>query len=81
MNDSRVITRLVGIGIAALLSLAALAWVVYYCWIDRSWAHVYGDPIWIAWMGPLVVALGFGLILVSLSKYFRAIVKPMWKGI
>ncbi len=81
MNDARVISRLAGIAIVGLLTAAGLAWVIWACWIDRSWAHEHGNPIWYAWMAPLFAANSALVIGLVLKKYFEMLVKPMWKGV
>ena len=81
MNDSRVVARLAGIGIAAVLSVVGLAWVAYSAFIGETWAKDHGNPTWFAWMAPLLCLAAMALILQMLKKYFDAVVKPMWKGV
>ena len=81
MNDSRVVARLAGIGIAAVLSVVGFVWVFYVSFIGETWAKDNGNPPWFAWMGPLLCLAAMLLILQTLKKYFDALVKPMWKGV
>ena len=82
MNDAPVYGRLAAMAISAVLAFAAGIWMVWVAFVDRSWAHENGNPIWFAWAGAfLLVAFCFGLVPIVLRSYYQRVVKPMWKGV